>query len=87
MKKIKVDHFVGYRKTKAPNKLDSGGLGPCIAIGAIYGDRGYMAHEIDPGQNTEQLDRLLKDLKEDVGDSSNLKIFVAGGALQPDLTE
>ncbi len=67
-----------YKKTFAPNVLESGGLGPCVAVGAIYGRRGYMAHAV-PGFILDYARRLLKDLQVDVERIDDLRIYVIGG--------
>lgn len=82
MKEIKVG-VNEYKKATAPDILDSGGLGPCIAVGAIYGKKGYMVHWV-PGTILEELDKLLKDLKKGVKDLSKLDIYIAGGGIDPD---
>src|SRR3989344_5498182 len=38
---IKVEMFE-YTKAQKPDALTSGGLGPCIAVGAIYDPMGYI---------------------------------------------
>lgn len=82
-----VGRTVGYRKTKGPNELDSGGLGPCIAVGAVYGNTRYMSHDAAPDENTDGLDRLLKALAKDVKDKSGLRIAVGGGSFMPALSQ
>ena len=79
--KIKVD-MNEYKKANAPDILTSGGLGPCICVGAIYNKKGYMTHFV-PGAGLYELDQLLDDLKRDVKRKSSLKIYVAGGELEP----
>lgn len=81
--KYKVSREVGYKKAKGINELDSGGLGPCIAVGAVYGNTRYMSHDAAPDQSAGGLDRLLKDLAKDVGDKSQLKIAIGGGSYMP----
>jgi|GEM_PF-1631657 len=81
--RIKVDQFVGYKRTRAPDILDSGGLGPCVSVGAVYQEEGYMSHDTSPSDDTEGLDQLLMDLETDVTDKSQLKIFVGGGSTHP----
>ncbi len=70
-----------YKKAEAPDILCSGGLGPCIAVGAIYGKKGYMTHYVPCGTTTD-LDKLLKDLKKEVKNFAWLKIYIAGGGIQ-----
>ena len=68
-----------YKKTTAPNRLTSGGLGPCIAVGAMYEGRAYMVHMVSLYDKPNLLNILLKDLKKDVKDKDKLKIHIAGG--------
>ncbi len=78
-----------YRTARAPNILASGGLGPCIAVGAIAGNKGYMMHYI-PLQNIDRVDcvvRFFKGLEKDVSDKSKVKLYLAGGAAFKDDTE
>lgn len=67
-----------YKRTGAPHVLFSGGLGPCIAVGAIYMKSGYMCHTYT--DSMEELDRLLSDLKKDVKSFSKLQIYVVGAS-------
>jgi hypothetical protein len=80
MEEIKVD-MNEYKTTTAPNILTSGGLGPCICVGAIYKKKGYMTHFVT-GAGLCELNRLLDDLKRDVKTKSSLKVYVAGGELR-----
>tara|TARA_Y100000310_G_scaffold345268_1_gene463267 strand:- start:25122 stop:25583 length:462 start_codon:yes stop_codon:yes gene_type:complete len=73
-----------YKKASPPDQLESGGLGPCIAVGAICKDMGYLAHYHSVQHGTEQLDELLQELKRDVVDATQLKIFLAGGGIDFD---
>lgn len=74
MREIEVKN-PNYKKARAPDKLYSGGLGLCIAIGAIYGKRGYMVHEHpvkhDYGAFIERT--IFADLRKDVKDIKNFK--------------
>jgi len=69
-----------YKTAKAPETLSSGGLGPCIAVGAIYREKGYMLHS-PPTQEGfgKLLDPLFIDLKREVRDKNWVKIYVIGG--------
>ena len=72
-----------YVNATAPDILGSGGLGPCISIGAIYGERGYMVHYI-PLQRFDEvpcINEFFRALKMEAKDKSKLKIYVAGGQI------
>lgn len=75
-------HQFEYRKAAAPETLDSGGLGPCIVVGAIYETTGYMAHYHTVSDSTTELDKLLDDLQQDVTDTGKLKMYIAGGMIE-----
>ena len=77
---IKVEQFE-YIKTEAPNILISGGLGPCIAIGAIYENKGYLAHYPYYLSGEKLINLLLDDLDKDVKDIKKLRIFIAGAGI------
>lgn len=75
---IKVEPFE-MKKANSPDILESGGLGPCIAIG-VYDSKtksGYMIHELDYAD----LDRKIREIKRDYCDLRRLKIFVVGNSL------
>ncbi|MBS3093467.1 hypothetical protein J4456_02700, partial [Candidatus Pacearchaeota archaeon] len=73
-----------YKKARAPDELDSGGIGPCIAIGAIYNKRGYMVHEHSVGHNyADFIDTtIFRDLRKDVKDKKNLQIYIIGAGIE-----
>jgi len=78
---ITVDQFE-TKKALFPDILDSGGLGPCIAV-AIYDPvtrSGYMAHS-PSFDNDEILETLIQRVQEDYGDLSSLRILAFGGAI------
>ena len=79
MEIIEVGQFE-YETAKDIDYLTSGGIGPCIAVGAIHENKGYLTHYTSYGTNFQELDDLLVDLKGDVIDLKKLKIYVAGGA-------
>mgnify|MGYP001563469104 CR=1 FL=1 len=82
MKEIKV-HQLKYKTTRAPNELYSGGLAPCIAIGAIYGKKGYMYHAHPVGHNfSSHVEPIFRDLRRDVKDKTKLQIYVVGGEIE-----
>lgn len=85
MKEIKVN-MCEYKKAKAPDELYSGGLGPCIAIGAIYEKRGYLAHHHSCGHNYSIfIDPFFRDLRKDVkDDNKKCRIYVVGGEFRYD---
>jgi hypothetical protein len=85
MQEIIVEMFE-YEKAKAPNSLKSGGLGPCIAVGAIYNKKGYLVHTCSGGESDPNLEQMLVDLKKDVKDATKLKIYVAGGSPDNEIT-
>jgi hypothetical protein len=71
-----------YKKARAPNELDSGGIGPCIVIGAIYGKKGYMIHGHPVGHNYAAfIEPFFSDLRRDVKDTRKLQLYVIGGEL------
>jgi hypothetical protein len=80
MKVISVEQFE-YKTAKPPDILDSGGQGNCIVVGAIYGNKGYMVHL--PFEDA-CLDKMICDLKRDVTEKGELKIYLAGGGLTSD---
>jgi|TARA_Y100000310_G_scaffold191260_1_gene191261 hypothetical protein len=72
------------KKVNYPNTLWSGGLGPCIGIG-IYDPKtrsGYMMHE--PHFQYVDLDDKIRQIQEDYGDLSRLKVLAAGNSLASD---
>ena len=71
-----------YKIACAPNILYSGGIGPCIVVGAIYKRRGYMSHSDTPYM--EELDDLLRALKRDIKDRTKLSIYVVGASFDID---
>ena len=82
MEDIEVGQFE-YRTTRAPNELYSGGLGPCIAMGAIYGKKGYMFHAQPVGHDfSTHIEPIFRDLRKDVKDKNKLQIYVVGGEIE-----
>lgn len=73
---------LGYEKATAPDELFAS-LGPCIAIGAIYEDKGYLLHTQPVGWENfaAVLNPILFDLTNEVRDKAKLKLFIAGGSL------
>ncbi len=67
-----------YVRTSAPNSPYSGGVGPCVVAGAIYGKEGYMVHGV-PGIIEGKLEEMLDDLKKDVKNKTKLRIYIIGG--------
>ena len=68
-------------KGEYPAVLQSGGLGPCIAIG-FYDPKtrsGYMMHE--PGMRHTDLSGRIQQIKRDYGGLSKLEVFVTGNSL------
>jgi len=86
MEEIKVGMMEIYRKTKAPNELYSGGIGPCTVVGAIYGRKGYMFHGVLELPCTG-LEPILTDLRKDVKNKKKLQIYVVGGEITDGLPE
>lgn len=75
---IYVDEFE-YKTGLLPRVLNSGGIGPCCVVGAIYQNKGYMAH-VPAFSNFKMVLRpLFIDLQKDVKEMGDLQIFVAGG--------
>ena len=82
MKEIKVEQFQ-YRTTRAPNELYSGGVGPCIVMGAIYGKKGYMFHAQPVGHDfSSHIEPIFRDLRRNVKDKNQLQIYVIGGEIE-----
>ena len=71
-----------YRKAQAPDILYSGGIGPCIIVGALHGKSGYMAHMVDPIVEQDLLESLLKDLIKNTRNKRDIKIYLAGGGTE-----
>jgi len=81
MEEINVDMWE-YKEAKAPDELYSGGVGPCIVIGAIYGRRGYMIHEPPQGDISSFIEPFFAGLRKDIRDVKKLKIYVIGGEIE-----
>lgn len=78
-KEVYVEMFL-MEKEFYPNILNSGGLGPCVAIG-IYNPNersGYMIHH--PMPYKDNLNSFFKVIKKDYKNTSNLKIYVTGNS-------
>ncbi|MBR9683217.1 hypothetical protein GOV03_01635 [Candidatus Woesearchaeota archaeon] len=78
---IEVDMY-NYQQATAPDTLTSGGLGPCIAVGAICGKDGFMVHYLGYVTTPDELEQMLFDLKE--FNKSQLEIYVAGAGFNDD---
>lgn len=77
-----VDESVSYRKGEVGESHFSGGVGPCIVVGALYKGTPYTVHSL-PGNGFEhKLDLLLKDLGKDVKNRYYLGIYIILGDLQ-----
>ncbi len=80
-KQITVEPFE-YKTTKTPNELYSGGVGPFIVLGTIYGEKGYMIY-MNPLDSDfpNSFEPFFRDLREDL----NLKrkarpeLYIIGG--------
>ena|SRR3989338_6814666 len=68
-----------YIKGEAPVTLYSGTLATCIGVGAIYKNKGYLAKE--SCDTLFFVDRLLEDLKGDVRNLEDVRLFVGGACL------
>ena len=68
-----------YKKARSPSILSSGWMGPCISVGVISGEEGYMSHDVS---EPVYLERLLQDVK----DRADLQFYVVGGGLSSDET-
>ncbi len=87
MEEIKVDQFE-YQKTRAPNELYSGGVGPCIVVGAIYRKKGYMFHQHSVASYfSSKIEPIFRDLKKDVKDKSKLQLYIVGGKIYKEYKE
>ena len=69
-----------YVRGEAPATMYSGALGPCIGVGAMYKNKGFLAH--DSSDSLVLLDSLLEDLKNEVRHMEDLSIYVGGGCLE-----
>ncbi|MFW6024728.1 MAG: hypothetical protein ACOCRX_00130 [Candidatus Woesearchaeota archaeon] len=78
-KEVFVEMFL-MEKEFSPNILNSGGLGPCVAIGFYNPNEksGYMLHH--PMPYKDNLDNYFNEIKEDYKDTSNLEIYVTGNS-------
>ena len=80
-----IVEWAEYEKATAPDELYSGGLGPCIAIGAIYGKQGYLIHHHPVGHDYAAfIEPFFADLRRDVKDKNKLQIYAVGGAIEID---
>lgn len=66
----------GFRSARAPNTLFSCGIVPCIAVGAISKDRGFLSHDAPLLTGTMYLDRLLKAIKT----LEEVKLYIVGNS-------
>lgn len=73
---VEVPMFT-YRKARAPSRL-AATCGPCVVVGAIYQDQGFMTHY--PSEYFTPLDRMLLELKK-VSSPSRLELYLAGGGI------
>ena len=83
---IKAEMMEPYVKSTSPNIIVSGGLGPCIAVGAIYKAVGYMVHfhSISFSEwDLKSLVDLLITLNKEIKNKSKLKIYIAGAGSDP----
>jgi len=75
---IRVSTFE-YETATAPDELYSGGIGPCIVMGAIYGKKGYMIHGHSINTNFGMfIEPIFTDLRKAIH-KKNLGIYVIGG--------
>ncbi len=81
---ITVDQEEGWKITKAPNIIEATGLGPCVGV-IVYDPESKQAmvgHFIDPVANN--LQGMLDEAVKRFPNISKLKIYVGGGAPEPD---
>ena len=64
--------------TFAPYFLQSSGLGPCIALGAIYKNEGRMIHVPADGK----INTFLQQIK---NESREIRLYIAGAGLEDEL--
>lgn len=79
------------RSTTSPNLIRSGGLGPCIAIGAYNHilKKGYMVHDPCPSVSG-MIPRFIEKVTRKCGDISEVVLYATGAApekIPPDLKE
>ncbi len=74
-----------YKRAQAPATLYSGGCGPCIAVGAAYGNYGFMAHY--PSNYLGPLEEMLLDLLRQVSNPSLLSMYATGGGIDSYFTK
>lgn len=72
-----------YKQANAPDVLETSGLGPCIAVGAMYGKKGFLFHEPSSSNSgfANSIRPLFDDLRRTVRNKSHLEIYIAGGAI------
>ncbi|MFT7615960.1 MAG: hypothetical protein ACI8Y7_000787 [Candidatus Woesearchaeota archaeon] len=68
-----------YKKTTFPHALYSGGVGPCLVVGALHLQDAYMLHNSAPTEIVlEPLEKMLLNLRQDVKKGENLSLYVIG---------
>jgi len=82
---IEVDE-PDYQTAFAPNELVARG-GPCIFLGAIYENKGYLLHVSHYSSKDSEPMNLFEDLKKDVKNKKWLKIYLGGGGFDIDLDQ
>jgi hypothetical protein len=78
---VDIDEYI---KSEAPHKLDSGGVGPCIVIGAMYENKGYMIQAVPYKSFATDINPLFLDLRADAKRIDDLEIHIIGGQIDFD---
>lgn len=74
-----------YRRAEAPYDLFSGGVGTCVALGAMYANKGYMVHvSPDEPDFLTLINYFFKDLHRECKDNRQLQLYVIGAQLDGD---
>lgn len=81
---IEVGQTDGWKITKAPNIIETTGLGPCVGV-IVYDPESKQAmvgHFVDP--TVDDFPGMLDEAVKHFPDKSKLKIYIGGGAPEPD---
>lgn len=69
------------------DEMDSGGLGPCIAVGAIYRKQGFMVHTMPwSSYFNGRINSMLDAIHDVVRSKRYLGVYAAGGAILPSMS-
>ncbi len=81
---IEVSQWDNWKITKAPNVIETTGLGPCVGCIVYNPDskEAMVGHFIDP--RVDNLQGMLDEAVQRFPDITKLKIYIGGGAPEPD---